>query len=171
MVQYAHYQTPLGLARFGYADGAVVSLGFPAQRAEPDAPCPLTDAAAQELAAYLRGERMGFTFPMRPAGTPFQRQVWAALMAIPYGETRTYAQLAASLGRPRAARAVGAANGANPIAIAVPCHRVVGAGGKLTGYAWGLERKAALLRLEAGRERKYLLHGCIFQHSLPNQFD
>lgn len=150
MVQYAHYQTPLGLARFGYTDGAVVSLGFPAQMEAPDAPCPLTDAAAQELVAYLRGERTGFTFPMHPAGTPFQLQVWAALTAIPYGETRTYAQLAASLGRPRAARAVGAANGANPIAIAVPCHRVVGTDSQLTGYAWGLERKAALLKLEAG---------------------
>jgi len=150
MVQYAYYPSLLGLARIGYENDAVVSLGFPAQASEPDAPCPLTDAAFAALETYLRGERKTLDFPMRPAGTVFQRQVWAALTAIPYGETRTYAQLAAGLGRPRAARAVGAANGANPIAVAIPCHRVVSAGGRLTGYAWGLSRKAVLLALEAG---------------------
>lgn len=148
MVQYAHQETPLGMARIGYEDGAVVSLGFPSGDALPDAPCPLTDAAFAALNAILRGEAACIPVPLRPKGTLFQRQVWAALAAIPRGETRTYGELATALGRPQAARAVGAACGANPVAVFIPCHRAVGASGALTGYAWGLERKAALLRLE-----------------------
>ena len=150
MVQYAYQETPLGVACIGYEDGAVVSLGFPSGNMLPDAPCPLTDAAFAALNASLRGEATSLSVPLRPKGTPFQRQVWAALAAIPRGETRTYCELARALGRPRAARAVGAACGANPVAVFIPCHRAVGAGGALTGYAWGLERKAELLRLEAG---------------------
>jgi methylated-DNA-[protein]-cysteine S-methyltransferase len=149
MVRFAYHETPLGVARIGYEDGAVVSLGFTRDAATPDAPCALTDAAFAALDACLRGERAAFTFPVRPEGTAFQRAVWAALAAIPRGETRTYGELARALGRPRAARAVGAACGANPIAVLIPCHRAVGARGALTGYAWGLARKAALLRLEA----------------------
>jgi methylated-DNA-[protein]-cysteine S-methyltransferase len=105
-------------------------------------------AAADQLAAYFAGDLRRFELPLAPAGTPFQRQVWGALMAIPYGETTTYSELAEALGRPGSARAVGAANGRNPIAIVVPCHRVIGADRTLTGYAGGLDAKRTLLCLE-----------------------
>jgi methylated-DNA-[protein]-cysteine S-methyltransferase len=104
--------------------------------------------ARDQLAEYFAGERREFDLPLRPAGTPFQQSVWAALREIPYGETAGYGELAARLGRPGAARAVGLANGRNPISIVVPCHRVIGAAGALTGYGGGLERKRYLLELE-----------------------
>jgi methylated-DNA-[protein]-cysteine S-methyltransferase len=107
------------------------------------------DEALRQLAEYVRSERARFDLPLAPIGTVFQLEVWSALAAIPYGETRTYAQQAEAVGRPRAVRAVGAANGANPLCIVLPCHRVVGSGGRLTGYAYGLPLKAALLELEA----------------------
>ncbi|MDO5678411.1 MAG: methylated-DNA--[protein]-cysteine S-methyltransferase [Propionibacteriaceae bacterium] len=106
--------------------------------------------ATRQLAEYFAGERTEFDLALNPAGTEFQRQVWAALSEIPYGETRTYGQLAAELGRPSASRAVGMANGRNPISIVVPCHRVVGSSGKMTGYAGGVARKEFLLALERG---------------------
>ena len=104
--------------------------------------------ARDQLGAWLAGERREFDLPLALGGTPWQRRVWNAVRAIPYGETRTYGELAAGLGAPRAARAVGHANGRNPACIVVPCHRVVGASGALTGYAYGVERKRALLALE-----------------------
>lgn len=110
---------------------------------------PVLCAAERQLAAYFAGRLRSFDLPLDPAGTAFQRQVWQALQAIPYGETRSYGALAAALGRPSAARAVGAANGRNPLSIVVPCHRVVGAGGALTGFAGGLAIKARLLALES----------------------
>lgn len=111
---------------------------------------PLREAGAQ-LEAYFAGERDAFTLPLAPRGTPFQREVWQALTAIPYGTTVSYGTIAARVGRPRAMRAVGAANRRNPIAIIVPCHRVIGADGSLTGYGGGLERKQVLLELERRR--------------------
>ena len=107
-------------------------------------------AAREQIAAYFAGELRQFSLPLAPRGTPFQMQVWAALQRIPFGETRSYGALAASLGQPGSARAVGAANRTNPIGIIVPCHRVIGADGTLTGYAGGIERKQFLLDLEAG---------------------
>lgn len=104
----------------------------------------------QQLDHYFAGQRRSFDWPLAPAGTAFQQQVWQALLAIPYGQTRSYGQQAAAIGRPRAVRAVGAANGANPIAILIPCHRVIGSNGQLTGYVGGLPLKAALLALEQG---------------------
>ncbi len=101
--------------------------------------------AARQLRAYFRGERLRFDLPLAPRGTPFQQRVWMALRAIPPGETTTYGAIAARIGRPTASRAVGAANGQNPLAIVVPCHRVIGASGALTGYASGLDRKRWLL--------------------------
>ncbi|CAL4868930.1 Methylated-DNA--protein-cysteine methyltransferase, constitutive [Asticcacaulis sp. MM231] len=103
---------------------------------------------AQQLDDYFAGRRTSFSLPLAFNGTDFQKQVWLALLAIPFGETRTYGQLAAQLGRPSASRAVGAANGKNPISIIAPCHRVIGGNGKLTGFAGGLEAKAYLLGLE-----------------------
>jgi methylated-DNA-[protein]-cysteine S-methyltransferase len=108
----------------------------------------LADARAQ-LLAYFAGELREFTLPLAPHGTPFQRTVWSALERIPFGETTSYGAIAAAIGRPDASRAVGAANGPNPIAIVVPCHRVIGRDGTLTGYAGGLERKSWLLTHEA----------------------
>jgi len=106
---------------------------------------PLLQRAAAQLREYFEGKRQEFELPLAAAGTPFQRAVWKELGTIGFGATCSYAELARSLGRPQAARAVGAANGQNPLAIVVPCHRVVGADGALTGYAGGLERKRWLL--------------------------
>jgi methylated-DNA-[protein]-cysteine S-methyltransferase len=107
--------------------------------------------AADQLRAYFAGELREFDLPLAPPGTPFQREVWDALRTVPYGRTVSYSELAAAVGRPGAARAVGAANGRNPIAIVIPCHRVIGAAGALTGYGGGIERKRRLLDLEADR--------------------
>ncbi|WP_420630916.1 methylated-DNA--[protein]-cysteine S-methyltransferase [Candidatus Leptofilum sp.] len=104
--------------------------------------------AVSQLTAYFAGERKQFDLPLAPQGTPFQQQVWAYLQTIPYGRTTTYGTIAAELGNPKSSRAVGAANGRNPIAIIIPCHRVIGSSGKLTGYASGLKFKEALLSLE-----------------------
>lgn len=104
--------------------------------------------AEKQLGEYFRGERRAFTMPLNPKGTEFQRRVWEALVNLPYGETTTYGRLAEALGNPKASRAVGRANATNPIAIIAPCHRVVGAQGDLTGYAFGLSRKERLLKLE-----------------------
>jgi methylated-DNA-[protein]-cysteine S-methyltransferase len=105
-------------------------------------------AARTQLAEYFDGRRSDFDLPLAPRGTPFQQAVWQALLAVPFGATSTYGAIAAAIRRPKAVRAVGAAVGANPIGIVVPCHRVVGADGSLTGYAGGLDRKARLLALE-----------------------
>jgi methylated-DNA-[protein]-cysteine S-methyltransferase len=104
----------------------------------------------QQLTRYFRGQLEQFDLPLAPVGTPFQLEVWEALRAIPYGQTRSYADIARSIGRPKACRAVGAANGANPLPIVVPCHRVVGSDGSLTGFGGGVEVKRALLELESG---------------------
>ena len=106
--------------------------------------------AEEQLEAYFAGRLTEFTLPLRLHGTPFQRRVWEHLRTIPYGETRTYGRLATTLGNPRASRAVGLANGRNPIGIIIPCHRVVGTNGSLTGYGGGLDRKQRLLDFEAG---------------------
>lgn len=108
----------------------------------------------RQLEAYFAGELTEFDLPMRLEGTPFQRTVWQQLQLIPYGETRTYGQLAEALGKPNASRAVGLANGKNPIGVIVPCHRVIGAGGSLTGYGGGLDRKQRLLAFEGATPRK-----------------
>jgi methylated-DNA-[protein]-cysteine S-methyltransferase len=105
---------------------------------------------SDQLAEYFAGTRRAFELPLRPAGTPFQQRVWSALREVPYGATTTYGELAAAVGAPSAARAVGAANVRNPLCVVVPCHRVIGRDGSLTGYAGGLARKRLLLELEAG---------------------
>lgn len=108
-------------------------------------------AVTAQLKEYFAGQRTEFDLALELAGTPFQRQVWAALGDIPYGQTISYGELAARIGKPGASRAVGLANGRNPVSIVVPCHRVVGANGSLTGYGGGMERKRYLLDLETGR--------------------
>jgi methylated-DNA-[protein]-cysteine S-methyltransferase len=117
--------------------------------------------AIEQLADYFAGKRTSFDLELSPAGTDFQRAVWTALAAIPYGETRTYAAIARAIGRPRAVRAVGAANGRNPLSIVVPCHRVIGRDGTLTGYAGGVEHKETLLTLEQrGSRRRFDVFQC-----------
>lgn len=111
---------------------------------------PLLVEAAAQLRAYFDARLREFSLPLDPQGTPFQLRVWRELVNIPYGATRTYGDIAAAIGSPDAVRAVGAANGTNPIAIVIPCHRVIGANGKLTGYAGGMETKRRLLDLELG---------------------
>jgi methylated-DNA-[protein]-cysteine S-methyltransferase len=113
-----------------------------------DARHPLLLETERQLGEYFAGKRKTFSVPLDMRGTSFQKNVWHALLAIPFGETRSYGQLAKQLGNPQAVRAVGAANGRNPISIIVPCHRVIGSSGKLTGFAGGLETKAHLLNLE-----------------------
>ena len=113
---------------------------------------PILLRTEKELEEYFAGDRDSFTIPLDMRGTDFQKRVWQALLGIPFGQTRTYRQLANQLGNPTATRAVGAANGRNPLAILVPCHRVIGSSGKLTGFAGGLDAKAHLLKLEGGEE-------------------
>jgi methylated-DNA-[protein]-cysteine S-methyltransferase len=116
-----------------------------------DAGHPVLIEAARQIAAYFRGELTRFDVPLDFRGTDFQKRVWAALLAIPFGETRSYAEIARAIGRPSAVRAVGAANGRNPISIIAPCHRVIGSNGALTGFAGGLAAKELLLGIEGAR--------------------
>ena len=145
---------PLGL--FGRGD-QLVYLHLPdGTDPPPIASCdatPILHRAAQQLAEYFAGARTEFELELAPEGTPFQRLVWDALRAIPYGVTVTYGHLARAIGRPAASRAVGAANGRNPLSIIVPCHRVIGAGGALTGYGGGLPAKQFLLQHERASAR------------------
>ena len=145
--------TPLGRMAVAGTSSAVTDLALPGQEIPGGwrlGETPLLCRASAQLREYFERERTAFDLPLEPAGTPFQRQVWAALLEIPYGETRTYGGIAAQIGRPGAGRAVGSANHRNPIPIFIPCHRVIGAGGTLTGYAGGLPMKEALLNLERG---------------------
>jgi len=146
--------SPIGPLRLESADGvSLTAIGFDGTARAGDCAPELVPAvlheAARQLAAYFAGRLRDFELPLAPGGTDFQRAVWAELVRVPYGTTVSYGELAARLGMPvSASRAVGAANGANPIPVVVPCHRVIGADGTLTGYAGGLARKDALLRLE-----------------------
>lgn len=146
--------TPIGPLTVVEHDGSLVGVymeghtPFPAYDLGPLVDDALPAASAQ-LTEYFDGRRQAFDLPLAPVGTAFQRSVWDLIAAIPFGETRTYGELATALGRPSGARAVGTATGRNPISIVVPCHRVVGSTGRLTGYAGGVERKAFLLGLES----------------------
>lgn len=147
-------ESPIGPLMLVERDEELAAIHLP-----PHDPCdaiaarsPLLDRAARQLAEYFAGERRVFDLPLAPRGTGFQERVWRALTQIPYAATRSYGELARAIGRPAASRAVGAANGKNPIAIVVPCHRVIGANGTLTGYAGGLPAKKWLLE----HERRYL---------------
>ncbi len=153
MRRHVLVESPVGPLTLVDQDRALVALWMSDQRHRGDAGSPhatILPGLREQLAAYWRRELTSFDVPLAPQGTAFQQRVWAALRRIPYGQTRSYGALAAELGSPGASRAVGLANGRNPVGIVVPCHRVVGAAGKLTGYAGGLERKRFLLDLEAG---------------------
>lgn len=156
MTRFARIDTPLGPMMAVAEDAVLVALDFEdAKYARAVAPGWTEDAAwpplrecAAQLAEYFAGERGRFDLPLAPRGTPFQRRVWREIAAIPYGATLSYAELARRTGAPGSARAAGAATGRNPLAIVVPCHRVVASDGSLTGYAGGLARKKRLLALE-----------------------
>jgi methylated-DNA-[protein]-cysteine S-methyltransferase len=159
MTRYASsLETPIGsLTLVVDQDGRLVRCTFaedawPKDATRDDARCA---AVATQLTEYFAGTRRTFDIPLALEGTPFQREVWTALLDIPYGSTTTYGELARRIGRPAAVRAVGAANGANPIPVIVPCHRVIGSNGTLTGYGGGLPRKKMLLELESRGERLF----------------
>ncbi|MDR3086251.1 MAG: methylated-DNA--[protein]-cysteine S-methyltransferase [Christensenellaceae bacterium] len=141
-------QTRLGPIEIKDDGAAITALRFVQKSEAPGAQTPLQVLAAEQIEEYLNGRRQGFDLPLAPKGTAFQQAVWQALLNIPYGETRSYGQLAALLGRPKAARAVGGANGRNPIALIIPCHRVIETSGGLGGYAYGVPIKRELLGLE-----------------------
>jgi methylated-DNA-[protein]-cysteine S-methyltransferase len=151
----SYIELPWGPVRVVTGPGGVIALDlhppFDGDYVAAPSSDPLHREVHAQLRAYVRRQLTSFSLPIDPQGTPFQRAVWAALLNIPYGQTRTYGQIAAAIGRPDAARAVGMACGSNPIGIVIPCHRVVGADGSLTGYAGGLELKAQLLQHEGVR--------------------
>lgn len=159
MLVYADLESPIGRLRLTATDRGLTAVhmedhahlpsGPPEGTAVSGASIPSVIARAmEELGEYFAGERTTFSVPLDPQGTSFQHRVWDQLAAIPYGATRSYGQLAAELGDPHLTRAVGTANGRNPLSIIVPCHRVIGSDGSLTGYAGGIDRKLFLLRLE-----------------------
>jgi methylated-DNA-[protein]-cysteine S-methyltransferase len=149
-------QSPLGIITLTTNGEGITALGLPTERAARNVPergaesnhDPLLLRAKAELTEYFAGTRTAFTVPLDPDGTPFQKRVWEALRTIPFGETRSYRDIADMIGQPTATRAVGLANGRNPIGIIVPCHRVIGRDGSLTGYAGGLPAKSWLLEHE-----------------------
>lgn len=161
--RYAQFESRFGELLAIARDGRLAGLYFVGQKDQPelDAPggesavrdddWPVLAATRRQVAEYEAGRRTVFDLPLELEGTDFQRRVWAQLLEIPYGQTRSYAQVARAAGSPRGVRAAGAAIGRNPVSIIVPCHRVVGSDGSLTGYTGGIERKRALLRHEAVR--------------------
>jgi methylated-DNA-[protein]-cysteine S-methyltransferase len=152
---YCYLDTPIGELLLAGDDDALCLVGFPegSMRRDPEPDWSYNEkpfaGARQQLTEYFAGERREFDLPLKLNGTEFQMSVLQALQQIPYGETTSYADIAERIGRPKAVRAVGAANGRNPIPIIVPCHRVIGSHGDLTGFGGGLDTKEALLRLEA----------------------
>ena len=153
---FTRIDSPIGPLTLTGDGESLTTLHMELHRGRPDpAPRARRDddaflSAREQLAAYFAGELRAFDVPLAPTGSPWQMRVWDALREIPYGETVSYGEIARRVGAPDAPRAVGTANGSNPIAIVVPCHRVIGANGKLTGYGGGLDRKRFLLGLESG---------------------
>ena len=159
-MRYSYLDTPIGRLLIAGDDDAVRRIDFPknGKAGRPEASWEesargAVGAAMRQLREYFAGRRSEFELPLAPEGTEFQRTVWNRLREIPYGETISYGELAKRVGNPKASRAVGAANGQNPIPIVIPCHRVIGANGKLTGFGGGLPVKEALLALEAKQGR------------------
>ena len=159
LTRYLTFDSPIGLLTLAGQGDCLTNLLMegaappPAERSQwVEDMAAFPDVVAQ-LAGYFAGEHTGFDVALRPAGTSFQQRVWDALSEIPYGETSTYGEIARRIGQPGAARAVGLAGGRNPIAVIVPCHRVIGANGALTGYSGGLQAKQALLDLEQSRRQ------------------
>lgn len=146
--QFAYYASPVGLIEVGATTAAITALYFVAEPRQAVVISPLLAAVLTQLDEYFSHKRQQFDLPLHFHGTPFQRQVWTQLLAVPYGTTTAYQTIANALGNPKAVRAVGAANGQNPISIIAPCHRIIGSDGNLIGYGGGLWRKEWLLRHE-----------------------
>ncbi len=144
---YAIYDFPCGRLEIGYNDKAITHVLFTDEKGS-GTPSELSELAALQLTEYFAGKRKSFDLTLELEGTEFRKKVWAALAEIPYGETRSYKDIADAIGKPKACRAVGGANNKNPISIIIPCHRVIGADGSLVGYGGGLEKKIMLLGLE-----------------------
>lgn len=142
---------PLGPIVIRATDRGLTWLAFSASSDITEHPNAITERCAEQLEAYFRGELTAFDLPLAPRGTEFQTRVWQALQAIPFGHTRSYRDIAVAVDAPLAVRAVGAANGRNPLSLIVPCHRVIGSNGKLTGYAGGVDRKRWLLEHERAK--------------------
>lgn len=152
MTKYAFYPFKFGYIKIGCNEGKVVYIDRADTINDVDSPNELSDVVFLQLSEYFAGKRKTFDFPIKLNGTPFQIKVWNELCKIPYGEVRTYKDIASSIGNPNACRAVGSANHNNSIIIAVPCHRVINAGGKLGGYGCGVEMKEWLLEIERNKE-------------------
>lgn len=147
-MNFAFYESRFGLIKIGYENGEICSIKTAEIIDCENEPSVLTEESFKQLEEFFRKERKAFDLPLRIKGTPFQEKVWRALMEIPYGEMRTYGEIAEKIGCPKGSRAVGSANHNNPLWIVVPCHRVVGKDGKLIGYAGGTEMKKTLLKME-----------------------
>lgn len=148
IIEYAFYPFRFGVLKIGYENGNVVYLGKTDSVSDENIKTELTDKVYEQITEYLIGKRQEFDFPFTLNGTEFQKKVWAQLQKIPYGETRTYKDIAVAIGSPKSSRAVGMANNKNPVMIVVPCHRVIGSNGKLMGYAGGTDMKETLLKIE-----------------------
>ena len=147
MIHFATYDSPFGLIEIGYEDGFLLSIRRVASKTR-HVPSAVSDLVNMQLQEYFEGKRASFDLPILPKGTPFQLAVWTHLLEIPYGEVRTYGQIAAEIGNSKSSRAVGQAANRNPLWIVIPCHRVIGKNHSLTGYAGGLDMKRRLLQLE-----------------------
>ncbi len=155
MRKLCYFPSPIGLLQIGEEAGNITEISIVTEKRNIEAETPLLWKAREQLAEYFVGKRQGFTLPIAPKGTDFQKEVWQALREIPYGETRSYQDVARAVGNSLAARAVGSANHKNPILLLIPCHRVVAKNGGLGGFACGLAKKKFLLHLE----QKYTKRG------------
>lgn len=148
-MNYFKYQTAIGPLTFCEEEGNITAISSHYQpETDEKKETEIIRKAYTQIMEYLDGKRKTFDLPLAPKGTQFQKQVWQTLCAIPYGQTRTYKEIAVAIGNPKAVRAVGMANNRNPLIIVIPCHRVIGSNGKMTGYAAGVDKKEFLLRLE-----------------------
>ena len=154
VIYYSYFKSPIGLVQIGGTASGVTSLGFVERRREKTESHPLVDRAATQIEEYFAGKRQVFDLPIVYEGTNFQERVWGQLLKVPYGRTASYQDIARGIGNLLAVRAVGLANGKNPIALIVPCHRIIGSNGKLVGYGGGLWRKEWLLKHEGCQFRK-----------------
>lgn len=150
-MQVTHISSPLGQIEIKELDNSIVEIRFTESKPVTKNSSPILDKCIHQLMEYFNGTRTSFELPLQPMGTEFQKKVWSELQNIPFGKTISYMDLAKRLGDPKVIRAAGTANGKNPIAIIIPCHRVIGTDGSLTGYAGGLERKQWLLEHESSQ--------------------